>query len=52
MGIGFCLAVPPDAADAALALLRRHHPTAGPLGRAVADPNRGVVLGPLGLTLG
>jgi phosphoribosylformylglycinamidine cyclo-ligase len=51
MGVGFCLAVPPDQADDALALLRRHHSTADRLGYAVADPQRKIELRPLGVTL-
>ena len=52
MGIGFCLAVRPEQAEAALGLLQRHHPGALRLGYAVADPGRRIVLEPLGVTLG
>jgi phosphoribosylformylglycinamidine cyclo-ligase len=52
MGIGFCLAVPPQQAEAALGLLRGHYPGAMRLGYAVADPDRKIVLEPLGVTLG
>jgi phosphoribosylformylglycinamidine cyclo-ligase len=51
MGVGFCLAVPPNEAEPALALLRRHHPEAELLGLAVADPERRVVLPSIGLSL-
>jgi phosphoribosylformylglycinamidine cyclo-ligase len=52
MGVGFCLAVPAGRADEALGLLRRVHPKAAPLGQAVADTERRIVLAPLGVTLG
>jgi phosphoribosylformylglycinamidine cyclo-ligase len=52
MGVGFCVAVPPDRADEALGLLRRVHPKAERLGHAVADRERRIILAPLGITLG
>lgn len=51
MGLGFTLAVPPEAAEATLAILRRHHSGALRLGRAVADPLRRIAVPPRGLTL-
>lgn len=44
MGIGFCVVVGPSDADRALALLRDVEPAAMVLGRAVADPERKMVL--------
>jgi phosphoribosylformylglycinamidine cyclo-ligase len=52
MGIGFTLAVPSDQADAALSRLRRSHPRAMVLGEARPDPDRRIVLEPLGVVLG
>ena len=49
MGIGFCLAVSPDQADAALALLRRFYPGASRLGQAIPDPARQIFVRPRGL---
>ena len=49
MGIGFCLTVPPDQLEDSLTILRRYYSGAEPLGRAVADPERAIVLEPLGL---
>jgi phosphoribosylaminoimidazole (AIR) synthetase len=51
MGLGFTLAVPPDAADAALAMLRRHYPGALRIGRAVADPLRRITIPAPGVVL-
>ena len=49
MGVGFCLAVPPEQCQAALAALRRSYPSASVLGVATADPDHAIVLEPLGL---
>jgi phosphoribosylformylglycinamidine cyclo-ligase len=49
MGVGFGLVVPPEQREAALTLLRGHLPAAAPLGVATADPERAIVLEPLGL---
>jgi phosphoribosylformylglycinamidine cyclo-ligase len=38
MGCGFCCVVAPEQEDAALELLRRHHPGAATIGRATARP--------------
>lgn len=51
MGVGFCLAVPPEQAASALALLRQHVPGAEVLGTASDDPERRIVVAPLGLSL-
>jgi phosphoribosylformylglycinamidine cyclo-ligase len=44
MGIGFCVVVGENDADAALAILARHGRHASVIGRAVADPTRSVHL--------
>jgi phosphoribosylformylglycinamidine cyclo-ligase len=38
MGCGFCVVVPASDEEAALALLRKHHPGAQPIGRAADGP--------------
>jgi phosphoribosylformylglycinamidine cyclo-ligase len=48
MGCGFVAIVPAETADAAAALLSRHHPGSGPIGRVSADAGR-VALPTLGL---
>jgi phosphoribosylformylglycinamidine cyclo-ligase len=50
MGCGFCAVVPADEADAAVALLERHHPGAARIGTVTADADR-VSVPALGLTL-
>jgi phosphoribosylaminoimidazole (AIR) synthetase len=42
MGCGFCVVVPADDKEAALALLRAHYPTAQRIGR-VAEGSRQIV---------
>ena len=49
MGIGFCVVVPPDQADAALAIAQAHGAQARAIGRAVAEPKRTVTLVSVGL---
>jgi phosphoribosylformylglycinamidine cyclo-ligase len=39
MGCGFCVVVAPGAEEAALSLLRAHHPQARRVGRAIAGPH-------------
>jgi phosphoribosylformylglycinamidine cyclo-ligase len=51
MGCGFCVIAKADAADAALALLRTHHPGAAVIGHLTADAGR-VDLPSLGLAGG
>ena len=40
MGCGFCVVVPEDDAEAALAMLRAHYPDAARIGRAVEGPRQ------------
>jgi phosphoribosylformylglycinamidine cyclo-ligase len=44
MGVGFCVLVAPEDADAALAILARHRRAASVVGRVVADPEKRVRL--------
>lgn len=44
MGVGFCIVVAPDAADATLAILKKHGRAASVIGRAVADPAKQIHL--------
>lgn len=49
MGIGFCVTVPPEQADAVIAIASRHGTPAWRLGQAGRDPERRVRLVPAGL---
>jgi phosphoribosylformylglycinamidine cyclo-ligase len=49
MGCGFCAVVPAAEADAAVALLERHHPGAARIGTVTAETDR-VSVPALGLT--
>jgi phosphoribosylformylglycinamidine cyclo-ligase len=49
MGIGFCVILPAEQADAAIAIAGEHGVPAWVLGRAVAAPRRTVQLLPVGL---
>jgi phosphoribosylformylglycinamidine cyclo-ligase len=58
MGCGFCAVVPDADADAAVALLDRHHPGTRRIGTVTADTDRitvpalGIAGGPGGLAAG
>jgi phosphoribosylformylglycinamidine cyclo-ligase len=49
MGIGFCVVVPPQAADRVIAIVQSHGKQAYHMGHAVADPERRVTIKPKGL---
>ena len=49
MGVGFCVVVPEDEASATVEFLKSRGAVSWPLGRAVRDPNRSIVLRPVGL---
>lgn len=49
MGIGFCVVVPPEAADRVTAIVQSHGKPAYRIGHAVADPERRVTIKPKGL---
>jgi phosphoribosylformylglycinamidine cyclo-ligase len=51
MGCGFCAVVPAEQADAAVALLARHHPGSARIGSVTGDADR-VSVPAIGLTLG
>jgi len=44
MGVGFCVLVSANDADAVLSILRRHGRRAQPIGRVIADDSKGVYL--------
>jgi phosphoribosylformylglycinamidine cyclo-ligase len=46
MGIGFCLVVPPEAADRVIAIVQAHGKPAYRIGHAVADPERRITIKP------
>jgi phosphoribosylformylglycinamidine cyclo-ligase len=44
MGIGFCVVIAPEDADAALAIARKHQSSGSVIGHTVSDPERKVLL--------
>ena len=49
MGIGFCIVLSPEDADAAHAIAKKHNVRSCTIGRAINDPERKVIIPSVGL---